>query len=69
MADIADEQAVPSDQQAKRISEWLAKKVRAGDTGSPEFQTQLQKYAAFRHQQLSQGKVTRNGKNSGLITP
>ena len=43
--------------------------MRAGDTGSPEFQTQLQKYAAFRHQQLSQGKVTRNGKNSGLITP
>ena len=66
---MPDEQPPPSEQQAKRISERLSNKVRAGDTASPEFQADLRKYEAFRRQQLSQGKTTRGGKNSALITP
>ena len=63
-------QPVPSEQQAKRICEWLANKVRSGDdVHAPEFQAELQKYAAFRRQQLSQGRGTRGGKNSSLIAP
>ena len=52
---MPDEETPPSEQQAKRISERLANKVRAGDTTSPEFKADLQKYDAFRRQQLSQG--------------
>ena len=66
---MPDKQKLPSEQQAKRISERLANKVRARDTTSPEFQADLQKYDAFRRQQISQGKATRAGKNSALITP
>ena len=66
---MPDEETPLSEQQAKRISERLANKVRAGDTTSPEFKADLQKYDAFRRQQISQGKATRAGKNSALITP
>ena len=66
---MPDKQKLPSEQQAKRISERLANKVRAGDTTSPDFQADLRKYDAFRRRQISQGKATRAGKNSALITP
>ena len=66
---LPDEETPPNEQQAKRISERLANKVRAGDTTSPDFQADLRKYDAFRRRQISQGKATRAGKNSALITP
>ena len=43
--DMSDAKPVPNEQQAKRIAEWLAHKIRAKEADSSEFQTKLEKYA------------------------